>query len=191
MTGNVDWKTIANQKSGGKRSEDLVFLNSKNLPQVFLPSPQIVMYESVFDAETKRNRPVQPTDDRKDVRTQYLFYGLFMTPEGTRDVKLCCCGQMVAKGIGSVQKTLSNLGLMSFVKVTSTGAGMNTEYAVEGEKVTDKPIPLDIWDKLTEEVSKHPTLEEMRDRLLGLSVKEEVSAETVANVTGKNDDLFI
>jgi len=190
MTGNVDWNTIANQKSGGKRNEDLVFLNSKNLPQVFLPSPQIVVYECVYDADTKRNRPVQPTDDRGLVRTQYLFYGLFMTPEGARSVKICCCGQMVAKGISAIQKTLSNLGLMSFVKVTSTGSGLTTEYAVEGEKMSDKPIPLDIWDKLTEEVSKHPTLEEMRDRLLGIAVKEEVSG-AVTDATSKNNDLFI
>lgn len=195
MTGNVDWNTIANQKSGGKKNEDIAFLNSKNLPQVFLPSQQIVAYEAVYDDETKRNRPAQTTDESSKVRTQYLFYGLFMADDGSRDVKICCCGQMVAKGISSVQKTLSNLGLMSFVKVTSTGSGMKTEYSVEGEAKMDKDgnprkIPLDIWDKLTEEVSKLSTLEDMRDRLLGIAVKEE-TPEVSANATNKSNELFI
>lgn len=185
----VDWNSIANQKSA-KKNEDMVFLNAKNLPQTFLPSPQIVCYEAVYDEETKRNRPAKETGETGKARVQYLFYGLFISPEGTRSVKICCCGQMVAKGISSVQKTLSNLGLMSFVKVTSTGSALNTEYSVEGEKVTDKPIPLDIWDKLASDVAKLPTLEDMRDRLLGLKTDETPAVGMVANVASKNADLF-
>jgi len=198
MTGNVDWNTIANQKTGSKKNGDVVFLNSKNLPQSFLPSQQIVVYEAVYDEATKRNRPSQSTDENVKVRTQYLFYGLFMPEDAKRYVKICSCGQMIAKGISAVQRTLSNLGLMDFVKVTSTGTGMNTEYFVEAEPKLDpqgnpRKIPLDIWDKLTKDVGELPTLEEMRDRLLGIVVEEEIpeAVASATSVNNKSDKLFI
>jgi len=191
MTSKVtDWNSIANQKSA-KKNEDVVFLNNKNLPQIFLPSPSIEVYECVYDDSTKRNRPPE-TNETGKVRTQYLFYGLFLPTDGEMSVKICACGQMVAKGIGSIQKTLSNLGQISFVKVTATGSGINTEYEVEGTMVNNKPIPLDIWDKeiVKTEMAKLPTLIEMRDRLLGLKT-EEVADAAVANVGKANSDLFI
>ena len=164
---NVDWNSIADQKSGNRKSEDLVFLNSKNLPQTFLPSPDIEKYTSVYDETTKKNRPPSGSDDDEKVRTQYLFYGLFFD-KGQKSIKICCCGQQVAKGIGTVQKSLSNLGLISFVKVSSTGSGLGTEYSVEAVKVGDKNITPDVWNRLEDEVKKLPALDEMRDRLLGL-----------------------
>ena len=120
----VDWNSIGDQKSSGG-NDDLVFLTAKNLPQTFLPSNEVVAYVNVFDSELNRSRP--PKEGEKG-RTSYLFYGLFIDDDGNKKVKICNCGQMAAKGIASVQKTVSNLGMLSFVKVTSTGSGLNTEY---------------------------------------------------------------
>ena len=173
----VDWNSIGDQKSSGG-NDDLVFLTAKNLPQTFLPSNEVVAYVNVFDSELNRSRP--PKEGEKG-RTSYLFYGLFIDDDGNKKVKICNCGQMAAKGIASVQKTVSNLGMLSFVKVTSTGSALNTEYVVEGVKVVDKPIPTDIWDKLADKVAELPTLDEMKDRLLGLNDNNE-SSGAVADV---------
>jgi hypothetical protein len=177
MSNIVDWSSIADQKSSGKKKgDDLVFLNSKNLPQTFLPGTQSLVYEAFYDATTKKNRAVQPGDDAEKVSNQYLFYALFYD-ENEKDkaknkkVKICCCKQQVAEGIGEVQKILSKMsggGLTGFVKVTSTGTMKSTKYAVEFVKIGDKDIPVGIWDKLAPEVAKLPKLEEMRDRLLGV-----------------------
>lgn len=196
MSNIVDWSSIAAQSKSSKKNDDLVFLNSKNLPQTFLPSPQIVMYESVYDDTTKKNRPTQAGDDTDKVRTQYLFYALFFNTEEKdpikkKSVKICCCGQSVAEKIASVQKTLANLGFTGFVKVTSSGTGLTTKYEVEGVKVGDKNIPMDIWKKLTDDVAKLPGLEEMRDRLLGVKAEAEAVPEGAVSEVNKNNDLFI
>ena len=180
MSSTVDWNSIGDQKSSGN-NDDLVFLSAKNLPQTFLPSNEIVAYANVFDSELNRSRP--PVAGEK-ARTSYLFYGLFIDDEGTKKVKVCNCGQMAAKGIASVQKTVSNINMLSFVKLTSTGSGLNTEYNAEGVKVVDKPIPTDIWNKLADQVAELPTLEEMKDRLLGLNTAKEETSGSVAEVAG-------
>lgn len=197
MSNVVDWNSIGNQK-GGSKSDDVVFLTSKSLPQTLLPSNEVVLYESVFDQETNRSRP--PKDGEK-ARNQFLFYGLFVDEEGEKVIKICNCGTAVAKGIAQVQKSLQNLGLLSFVKVTSTGSGLNTEYEVEAVKVVDKPIPTDIWDKLKQDdkFKKLPGLEEIKDKLLGINTtddsqegeNEETTAEAVVNDTKASDVLDI
>lgn len=198
MSNVVDWSSIGNQKSGSK-SDDIVFLTSKNLPQTLLPSNEVTPYESVFDQETNRSRP--PKEGEK-ARNQFLFYGLFVNDDGEKVIKICNCGTAVARGIASVQKSLQNLGLLSFVRVTSTGSGLNTEYEVEAVKVVDKPIPTDIWDKLKKDdkFKKLPPLEEIKNKLLGINTandsqsedgEQEAPAEAVVSDTKAGDLLDI
>lgn len=198
MSNLVDWSSIGSQK-GGSKSDDVVFLTSKNLPQTLLPSNEIQPYESVFDQETNRSRP--PVEGEK-ARNQFLFYGLFVNDDGEKVIKICNCGTAVARGIASVQKSLQNLGLLSFVRVTSTGSGLNTEYEVEAVKVVDKPIPTDIWDKLKEDdkFKKLPKLGEIRDKLLGINnddetndsdKEQETPAQAVVSDTKSGDLLDI
>ena len=170
----VDWNSIGDQKGGGGNTGELVFLQAKNLPLTLLPDTgsDAESYESVWDAEAKRSRP--PVAGEK-AKVHFLFYALFLDETtGKKTVKICDAGTSVAKAIQSVQKSLSNLGFISFVKVTAKGSGLDTEYAAEAVKVVEKPIPTDIWDKLKseEDFKKLPTLEEMKNRILGLTKKE-------------------
>jgi hypothetical protein len=183
-TSVLDWNSIGSQKGNGKKSDDLVFLTAKNLPKTFLPSQKVIEYESVFDSEMNRQRP--PKADEK-AKTQYLFYGLSLTDKGEKVIKIYSAGRMTAAGIGEAIKMFRESAkqfdskidpetLTTFVEVTSTGSGLGTEYKVKPVQVIEKPVPVTIWDKLKESVMKLPTLEEMRDRLLGIG-KEENNAE--------------
>ena len=201
MSNLVDWNSVADQKaSGKKKNDDLVFLGAKNLPQTFLPGPKAVVYESFYDDATKKNRPPQPGDDTSKVRTQYMFHALYLNekePDKTKNktVKICVCGQQVAEGIGTVQKTLNAMDCTGFVKVSATGTGLTTKYAVEFVKVGEKPIPLTIWDKLAAEVEKLPGLEEMRDRLLGIKAPVAETGDALdsgaVSEVNKNNELEI
>lgn len=185
----VDWSSVSEHTGSKGKSDDIVFLNAKNLPQTFLPGQEIEHYESVYDAEMKR--PRSPKDGDTNVRSQYLFYGLFIDDKGEKTVKICSCGNMVARGIASIQETLSNLGILSFVRVTSSGSGLNTEYSVKGVKVIDKDIPDDIWEKIKKEESykKLPSLKETKNRLLGIASSESNNDDSSDSVTKavKND----
>jgi len=184
------WSSIGDQKSPNMKKDDLIFLNSKNLPQTFLPSNEIEIYEQYFDAETGKSRPPQPGEKAK---TNILFYGLFYEQnngEATTVIKPCVCGKMIAQKINDIQKALSAHDLISFVKITSKGTGLNTEYFAESVKVLDKPIPTNIWDKLKqdEQFKKLRPLAEIRDSLLG--IKKEAAAEAPAKPAAKGSNIF-
>lgn len=186
MSTSTNWAEISKQaqqpRKGGQT--DVVFINSKSVPQVFLPSPQVLEYLSVYDDETKKNRP---PDSGEKGKLTYLFYGLNINEKNEKVVKIYSCGKMVADGIAMVQESLKNLGLISFVKVSATGTGLETKYSVVAEKVVEKPIPQDIWVKLQDQIEKLPKLEELRDKLLGLVKKEDAPAVTGAKLDNALD----
>jgi Sec-independent protein translocase protein TatA len=195
MSTVLDWNSIGSQKGSGK-SNDVIFLNAKNLPKVLLPSQEVIEYNCVYDGDKKRNR--LPVDGDDNVRTQYLFYGLSITEDNKKVIKIYSCGKAVAQGIGEAIKIFRSAAkqfdenadpekLTTFVKVTATGSGLSTVYKVETIKVIDKPVPTSKWDELKDEVAKLPKLEEMRDKLLGLG-KEESSSETAT--AGKSSNTL-
>ena len=198
----VDWNSIADQAGKAKGKDDLVFLNSKNLPQVFLPGPSIETYENVYDDVTKKSRAPVAGDTK--VQKNYLFYGLFLGAGEEQIVKICWAKSQVVEGIGAALKSFRNAApqfdsnikaddFITFVQVTSTGSGLGTEYKVEVVKKTKNIVPTAIWQKgaILEKIKLLPTLSDMRDRLLGIKKEEVVaSAGGVGGSVSKLDNSF-
>jgi hypothetical protein len=185
------WSAITEKKGGGSGGQsDIVFLNAKNLPQQLLPSTSVLEYEAIYDAETKTNRLAK--EGEKGIRT-FLFYGM----NDKKEVRVYQCKMQVASKIKNLLKSLEALKILSFVKVTATGSGMNTEYDVEAVNLTPAPIPAGIWSnpKYKEKLDEMPKLEEIRDRLTRNTETSEAPEKTEKTETvetaNTGDDLIL
>lgn len=116
-------------KSRSTSSSTLVFIKGKNTqpaPITVRPLGGIFVQDGIiYDESLKRNRKARPGEK---FRTQYLWNGL--DENGT--VKTYVSGAKVIEGIKAARKMAAHFGNAPdiYVDISSTGSGLDTEYAV-------------------------------------------------------------